>query len=134
MPPTPRPSRPLNPRTAALLAAGALIVAALIAAAIMGRVHAPGGLPTERQTVTLAGQLICLPHKNPNGPQTEECAYGLKDDAGRYYGLNDTSGNYSLISSAEFNHRVQVTGTFHSQTSATYPIAGIINVTGIKQE
>ncbi len=38
--------------------------------------------------VTLSGTYECLPHLNTNGPQTEECAFGLKTDDGVYYAVN----------------------------------------------
>lgn len=38
--------------------------------------------------VTLDGTFICLPHKNTSGPQTMECAYGLKSKT--------TGFNYAL--------------------------------------
>lgn len=37
---------------------------------------------------TLSGIQTCLPHKNTDGPQTLECAFGLKTDAGDYYALD----------------------------------------------
>jgi len=43
--------------------------------------------PTPRQ-VTLSGTYVCLPHLDTTGPQTEECAFGLKADDGEYYAIN----------------------------------------------
>ncbi|MBI2030005.1 hypothetical protein HYT05_00090 [Candidatus Kaiserbacteria bacterium] len=37
---------------------------------------------------TISGQYVCLPHVDTTGPQTEECAFGLKTDAGEYYAVN----------------------------------------------
>lgn len=40
------------------------------------------------QNVTLSGTYVCLPHLDTTGPQTEECAFGFKTDAGEYYAVN----------------------------------------------
>lgn len=40
------------------------------------------------QNVTLSGTYVCLPHLDTTGPQTEECAFGFKTDAGAYYAVN----------------------------------------------
>jgi len=38
--------------------------------------------------ITLTGTYLCLPHLDTSGPQTEECAFGLKTDEGVYYAVN----------------------------------------------
>ncbi len=38
--------------------------------------------------VTLKGTYICLPHKDTNGPQTLECAFGFKGEDGFNYALS----------------------------------------------
>lgn len=43
--------------------------------------------PTPKH-VTLTGTYVCLPHKNKSGPQTEECAFGIKTDDNKYYAVN----------------------------------------------
>lgn len=40
------------------------------------------------QNVTLSGTYECLPHSDTTGPQTMECAFGLKTDSGDYYAVN----------------------------------------------
>ncbi len=37
---------------------------------------------------TLTGEYVCLPHRNTSGPQTLECALGMKTDADEYYALD----------------------------------------------
>ncbi len=37
---------------------------------------------------TLTGVQTCLPHKDTSGPQTMECAIGMKTDSGEYYALD----------------------------------------------
>lgn len=48
-----------------------------------------GEAPTfEPYRGTLSGITVCLPHKDLTGPQTKECAFGLKTEAGEYYVLD----------------------------------------------
>lgn len=37
---------------------------------------------------SLEGEVVCLPHKDTSGPQTRECALGLKTAEGTYYALD----------------------------------------------
>lgn len=43
---------------------------------------------TEPYRATLSGEYVCLPHKDTNEPQTDECAFGLKTDGGEYYAID----------------------------------------------
>lgn len=43
--------------------------------------------PTPK-SMTLSGTYTCLPHMNTEGPQTMECAFGIKGDDGYYYAVN----------------------------------------------
>lgn len=45
-------------------------------------------LDSTPRNVTLSGTYVCLPHLDTTGPQTEECAFGLKTDEGDYYAVN----------------------------------------------
>jgi hypothetical protein len=47
-----------------------------------------GDLDPTPRNVTLSGTYVCLPHLDTSGPQTEECAFGLKTDDGVYYAVN----------------------------------------------
>lgn len=37
---------------------------------------------------TLSGEVVCLPHKDTDGPHTLECAIGMKTDTGEYYAVD----------------------------------------------
>lgn len=37
---------------------------------------------------TLTGEVVCLPHRDTSGPQTMECAFGMRTDAGEHYALD----------------------------------------------
>lgn len=85
------------------------------------------------QSLTIKGTILCLPHKDTTGPQTMECAYGLKDESGIYYALSDSDPGYKNISSLPMNEKVEVTGTLKKQTNTTYPTVGTVTVTKISQ-
>ncbi len=44
--------------------------------------------PITRTPISLVGKLTCLPHKNTDGPQTLECAFGLHGEDGNFYALD----------------------------------------------
>src|SRR5688572_24598229 len=59
---------------------------------------------------TLTGEYVCLPHKDTRGPQTLECAFGLKTDSGEYYAL-DFNLTSQKIPNFITGQRYSVTGT-----------------------
>lgn len=68
---------------AAILVAGFYALNAYIYAEKQGD---PGDI--DRYRATLTGEVVCLPHKDTDGPTTLECAYGLKTDVGEHYALD----------------------------------------------
>ncbi len=40
------------------------------------------------KNLTISGTYGCLPHLDAGGPQTTECAFGIKTDEGEYYAVN----------------------------------------------
>jgi hypothetical protein len=85
--------------------------------------------PVQQQdaTVTVKGSVVCLPHKNTDGPTTLECAVGLKSDDGTYYGLSGAA-NSDLAGAAGSDRQVNVTGTFQEQVNDKYTMKGVITV------
>ena len=70
-----------------------MVLAVLVAGYFFFSNVAPQGIGTQNlnatpQQVTLSGTYTCLPHLDTTGPQTEECAFGLKTDDGVYYAVN----------------------------------------------
>ncbi len=92
------------------------------------------GEAVEPYRATLSGEYVCLPHTDTTGPQTMECAYGIKTDAGEYYGVD-----FMLMS--ELQTELQVGQRFTANGVITpierlstdhwriYPIEGIFSVT-----
>lgn len=88
--------------------------------------------PTAVET-TLEGVFTCLPHRDSSGPQTMECAFGLKADDGKYYALDLSSTSQSAFDQP-MNTRFSVTGILVKAESLNtdfwqkYDIVGIMKV------
>ncbi len=92
------------------------------------RCAVPGGKTfTQEITVTLEGAVVCLLHKNMDGPHTLECATGLKADDGKYYSLS--SSDTVLSEAAGSDKKVRVTGTLSANTDDKYQSEGVLKVT-----
>jgi len=67
-----------------------VLVAAALFFAQNNQVPPPAevGTDTEPYRATLAGEYVCLPHKDTSGPQTDECAFGLRTEGGEYYAID----------------------------------------------
>lgn len=85
--------------------------------------------------IIVTGTNTCLVHKDTTGPQTEECAIGIKTDDGKYYGLIDKTEDYSLIS--EMNGRVKVSGILttdqYADSEQKYSSDGSIYITAVEK-
>ena len=85
--------------------------------------------------MSLSGTYLCLPHKDTTGPQTMECALGLKADDGKYYALDFNLMSQGLPPSVATGSRISGNGLFTpiSRLSTNqwqkYPIEGIFSVT-----
>lgn len=78
------------------------------------------------EKITVSGTLICLPHKNTNGPQTLECAFGLKGDDGNNYGLTDP--NWKYLIGVGNGTRIAITGKLNKKPDQKYDSVGIIEI------
>ena len=94
---------------------------------------------TERYRATLTGTYVCLPHKDTSGPQTLECAFGIKTDEGDYYAL-DLSMVSQEVPNLTTGTRLRATGTvtpiemLSTDQWQKYPIKGIFSVVDSLQE
>lgn len=92
------------------------------------RCAVPGGKTfTQEVSVTFEGTVVCLPHKNMDGPHTLECATGLKADDGKYYGLASSDTTLSEVAGSE--KRVRITGTLSANADDKYQSEAMVNVT-----
>lgn len=83
--------------------------------------------------IKIQGNIVCLPHKDTNGPQTLECAFGLKDDSGRYFALRDSDPGYKNITGAGTEARVEIEGEFTPQVDTKYQSIGVIEITTLTE-
>lgn len=85
-------------------------------------------------SATLTGIYLCLPHTDTTGPQTEECAIGIKTDDGIYYALNFTLSSQTI---PEFKSGDRITASgvitpierLSTNQWQKYPVSGIFSVT-----
>jgi len=78
--------------------------------------------------LTFEGKVVCLPHKNMDGPHTLECAIGFQIDDSTYYGLvtNETGDELSMAAGSD--KRFKITGTLEEKPSDKYQSSGTISV------
>ncbi|HEY0948237.1 MAG TPA: copper resistance protein NlpE [Candidatus Paceibacterota bacterium] len=87
---------------------------------------------------TLAGTIICLPHKDTTGPQTKECAQGLRTDDGSNYALDLALLSDEERMTASGDARIEVTGTLvpieilSSDWWMKYDVKGVVSVESIR--
>lgn len=95
--------------------------------------HAANGktFTNPKATVTLEGKAVCLPHKNTEGPQTLECAMGLKANDGTVYGVSGDK-DHTLAAMTGSDEKIRITGTLEPSTNNIYDIKQIIAVKTIE--
>ena len=82
--------------------------------------------PSTGLDIKITGTTICLPHRNPSGPQTMECALGLKGDDGNNYGLNDPGWKF-LVGTGN-GIEVEIIGKLTKKQDPKYDSAGVIEM------
>jgi hypothetical protein len=81
------------------------------------------------QEVSFEGLLVCLPHKDMDGPHTLECASGLRTDDQKYYSLSSQASDTTLSEATGSDRRVRIDGVLKKETDTKYQREGIITVT-----
>lgn len=116
---------------AAVLFVVVVVVAILLLWVETSKAPAPPNntTPPIGQETTIEGDIVCLPHKDTSGPQTLECAYGVKLNNGTYYGLADSDGTYRNISSLPVGKKARLAGTLREEPSNQYQSVGVFTVT-----
>ena len=109
-----------------LVLVGLLVVSGILFGITFFTVR-PAATPTD-QSITLDGTIACLPHVG-GGPQTTECALGLKDDNGEYYGLKRLPDP-----TIPTQTNVEITGTLSpASDNEVYDIVGTITISSLKK-
>jgi hypothetical protein len=91
------------------------------------------GMP---QNVTLSGTFECLPHRDTRGPQTDECAFGIKADSGEHYAVN-FGASASAMQQFQSGSRITAEGFIVPRMAlsdsqwAKYDIEGMFTITRI---
>ncbi len=93
--------------------------------------------PQGPEALTINGTIDCLPKKG-SGPQTLECAIGLRDLSGKYYELRNLSTSDPDYKYSTGGLKVEVTGLFSTEEISapdanSYDVIGVIDVTSIKE-
>lgn len=96
-----------------------------------------GGVVSYRGTLT--GEYVCLPHTDTDGPQTMECALGIKTDVGEYYAVDFAAMSQippALITGDRFSANGLITPIELLSTDywQIYDIEGIFSVTDSVQK
>ena len=86
------------------------------------------------QEIFITGTITCLPHRDQEGPQTLECAYGLKTDDGIYYALSDSNSDYANLTKAGTGDRVLINGMFTPSEKGKYQSVGEITIESLSVE
>lgn len=87
---------------------------------------------------TTAGTYTCLPHRDTSGPQTMECAFGLRADSGEHYALDMGLMSSTAWMEMPTGARVRVSGVMtpiemlSTDQWQKYDIVGIISATAIE--
>lgn len=91
--------------------------------------ESPYMLP-QGETVILVGEGVCLPHRNTSGPQTLECAFGLRTDDGKHYGVDlRPTGGFDFPTGG----RVRLEGILRPVEDSKYAIDSTIAVTKVER-
>lgn len=91
----------------------------------------PTGSSSPQPAQSYTGKIKCLPHKNTNGPQTLECAFGIEAADGKNYGVKMSDNSLSL--QQPIGTIVTVKGSFKAPASnEAYDVVGNIIATSIE--
>lgn len=101
--------------------------------------HKSDDVPEAPRQVTLSGTSVCLPHRDTSGPQTMECAFGLKSEDGTHYALDLSVLQTEAFWDFPTNETVVLEGTLvplddiDERTWDVYDIAGQLRVTSVRR-
>lgn len=130
-------------RSHPLLLASTLLVAVgciLLTSCSTTSAHKADEIAQAPRHATLSGMSVCLPHRDASGPQTMECALGLKAPDGTHFALDLSVLQTEAFWDFPTNEEVVVEGTLvplddiDGHTWNVYDIAGQLRVTSVRHE
>ncbi len=96
--------------------------------------------PTSMPATPHLGTYVCLPHKDQSGPQTMECAFGIRIDNGTHYALDFSTFASDTGMTIATGERIRVDGPLTPLSSIPandrlriYDVEGVIRVTGLSR-
>ena len=95
------------------------------------------GPPSAGESITIKGEITCLPKTGP-GPHTMECAIGLKGEDGNHYALKNLFVHDPEYRFSTTGLQVEVTGILSAEEMLgpdgnKYDIVGVIEVDSIEE-
>ncbi len=97
----------------------------------------PTGVSVPKEFKTVAGTIICLPHKETSGPVTLECAFGLQAEDGNY-GLRTEHIQDDGLPIYDTGDKIEVTGRLiniedleKDERLRNYDIKGVIVIDSV---
>lgn len=107
---------------------------------VLQRINDDSFVNNPPKRTTLEGTYVCLPHRNTSGPQTLECALGIKATDGHHYALDtNTLQPRDVLDKIQVNQTIKATGLLvpvqqlSSDHWQRYNIRGIMSVTELEQ-
>lgn len=99
-----------------------LVAFGLLVGWLDSRYKIDSSVATTYSDVTIKGKSTCLPHKG-SGPQTLECAQGVKTASGAHYAIE------GVVDRNNKDNTIEITGTLKPPTTdSKYDTAGTIKV------
>lgn len=113
----------INRKTFTWLVSVVLLVLAFVVVVLWSQARSPDVSTQPQEMQTLTGDIVCLPKKG-DGPQTLECAFGLRTADGHYYALQHADSKALAETKS-----ATVTGVLSPAAGAeTYAITATIDV------
>lgn len=81
----------------------------------------------QTETVTMSGNVVCLPAKNSSQTSALSCAMGLQTSNGKYYGLSGAQ-NSDLTAAEGTGKTATIKGVLEPKNDQTYVMEGILAI------
>lgn len=86
----------------------------------------------EDKLTKIEGQIECLPRRDKTGPQTLECAIGLKDENNKYYALEGLEVQDLISGKIKIDQKVIITGILRLGQDSVYNTIGTLKIVSVE--